>query len=135
MLFTNVTSRPQQFLLDIVTSAGPRQLPMTHAYLTLESRESRIILSDFRFGMSSVLHTSTAVLFGGVIDGRDVLFLHRDHPFDDHWNIWSPSHHVEWLAHYRRPPCPCFWRAQCSIGDEKRSGWLRTTHPGPLEVP
>lgn len=78
MLSTNVTSRPQQFLLDIATSAGPRQLPMTHAYLTLESRESRIILSDFQFGMSSVLHTSTAVLFGGVIDGRDVLFLHGD---------------------------------------------------------
>ena len=51
---------------------------MTHAYLTLESRESRIILSDFQFGMSSVLHTSTALLFGGVIDGRDVLFLHGD---------------------------------------------------------
>ena len=49
---------------------------MTHAYLTLESRESRIILSDFQFGTSSVLHTSAAVLFAGVIDGRDVLFLH-----------------------------------------------------------
>ena len=51
---------------------------MTHAYLTLKSRESRVILSDFRFGASSVLHTSAAVLFAGVIDGRDVLFLHGD---------------------------------------------------------
>jgi hypothetical protein len=51
---------------------------MTHAYLTLDSRESRIILSDFQFGRSSVLHTSATVLFAGVIDGRDVLFLHGD---------------------------------------------------------
>jgi Beta-galactosidase, domain 3/Beta-galactosidase, domain 2 len=51
---------------------------MTHAYLTLDSRESRIILVDFQFGTSSVLHTSATVLFAGVIDGRDVLFLHGD---------------------------------------------------------
>jgi len=51
---------------------------MTHAYLTLESRESRVILSDFQFGTSSALHSSTAVLFGGIIDGRDVLFLHGE---------------------------------------------------------
>lgn len=45
--------------------------------ITLDGRESKVIVTDYSFGSSSKARYSTAwVFFGGVIGGRDILFLH-----------------------------------------------------------
>ncbi|ESK87034.1 glycoside hydrolase family 35 protein [Moniliophthora roreri MCA 2997] len=67
------------FNLDITTKANstePFRLPYP---IILRGRESKVIVTDYLFGASSRLtYTIAQVLFAGVIDGRDVLFLYGD---------------------------------------------------------
>ncbi|ESK87049.1 glycoside hydrolase family 35 protein [Moniliophthora roreri MCA 2997] len=67
------------FNLDITTKADstkPFRLPYP---IILQGRESKVIVTGYLFGASSRLtYTTAQVLFAGVIDGRDVLFLYGD---------------------------------------------------------
>ncbi|KAJ7740521.1 glycoside hydrolase family 35 protein [Mycena metata] len=66
------------FGLSVETRKGELlQLPLVASRITLGGRQSKAIVVDYTFGArSSVTYSTAAVFFAGVIDGRDVLFLH-----------------------------------------------------------
>jgi hypothetical protein len=66
------------FKVTVQTSAGALQIPSAASAITLGGRQSKVIVTDYAFGKSRALYSTASVLFAGVIDGRDVLFLHGD---------------------------------------------------------
>ncbi|KAF8958808.1 glycoside hydrolase superfamily [Flammula alnicola] len=67
------------FKLNVTSSAGALQIPLVAPAITIGGRQSKVIMTDYSFGSSSKAMYSTAqVFFSGVINGRDVLFLHGD---------------------------------------------------------
>ena len=67
------------FSLTVSTSNGTFSIPRTFSSITLDGRESKVIVTDYTFGNSSKLLYSTAqVFFAGQIGTRDVLFLYGD---------------------------------------------------------
>ncbi|KAJ6585751.1 glycoside hydrolase family 35 protein [Mycena capillaripes] len=64
------------FKLTVDTLQGTLQLPLIAPAITLGGRESKTIVTDYKFGASVLTYSTAAILFSGVIDGRDVLFLH-----------------------------------------------------------
>ncbi|KAJ3571523.1 hypothetical protein NP233_g3704 [Leucocoprinus birnbaumii] len=65
------------FKLNVTTSAGNLQIPTVASAITLGGRQSKVIVTDYRFGSAShALYSTSPIFFAGVIDGRDVLFLH-----------------------------------------------------------
>ncbi|KAF9259410.1 glycoside hydrolase family 35 protein [Marasmius fiardii PR-910] len=72
-----------QFKLTVTTSptlSGARkvQIPQFAPAITLNGRESKVIVTDYLFGSSRALYSTASVLFAGTIDGKDVLFLYGD---------------------------------------------------------
>ncbi|KDR66703.1 hypothetical protein GALMADRAFT_80472, partial [Galerina marginata CBS 339.88] len=67
------------FKLNITTSAGALKIPIVASAITIGGRQSKVITTDGNFGFGSkVLYSTAQIFFAGVIDGRDVLFLHGD---------------------------------------------------------
>ena len=67
------------FSLTVSTSNGTFSIPRTFSSITLDGRESKVIVTDYTFGASSKLLYSTAsIFFAGQIGDRDVLFLFGD---------------------------------------------------------
>ncbi|KAF8173226.1 glycoside hydrolase family 35 protein [Mycena galopus ATCC 62051] len=64
------------FHLTVDTLHGTLQLPLIAPAITLGGRESKVIVADYKFGRSALTFSTAAILFAGVIGGRDVLFLH-----------------------------------------------------------
>ncbi|KAJ7133272.1 glycoside hydrolase family 35 protein, partial [Mycena epipterygia] len=64
------------FKLTVDTLQGSLQLPLVASNITLGGRQSKTIVTDYKFGSSTLSYSTATVLFAGVIDGRDVLFLH-----------------------------------------------------------
>ncbi|KAJ6517287.1 glycoside hydrolase family 35 protein [Mycena vitilis] len=64
------------FKLSVDTLQGTLKLPLVAPAITLGGRESKVIVTNYRFGSSVLTYSTASVLFAGVIDGRDVLFLH-----------------------------------------------------------
>jgi hypothetical protein len=64
------------FKLTVETFQGILQLPLIAPAITLGGRESKLIVTNYQFGSSALTFSTATILFGGVIDGRDVLFLH-----------------------------------------------------------
>ncbi|CAE6498012.1 unnamed protein product [Rhizoctonia solani] len=61
------------FKLTVKASSG--SIPVQ---VTLDGRQSKVIVTDFAFGSSRALYSTAAVFFAGKLNGRDVLFLHGD---------------------------------------------------------
>ncbi|TFK27561.1 glycoside hydrolase family 35 protein [Coprinopsis marcescibilis] len=75
----SVSEQTINFKLNVTTSVGPLQIPTwTPHSITLSGRQSKVIVTDYSFGSSKVLYSTAQVFYAGVIDGRDVLFLHGD---------------------------------------------------------
>ncbi|KAI0629927.1 glycoside hydrolase superfamily [Trametes polyzona] len=67
------------FQLTIPSSHGPLTIPQHARSITLNGRQSRVILTDYTFGASgSVLYSTASVFFAGTIGDRDVLFIYGD---------------------------------------------------------
>uniref|UniRef100_A0A8H7XXB1 beta-galactosidase n=1 Tax=Psilocybe cubensis TaxID=181762 RepID=A0A8H7XXB1_PSICU len=65
--------------LNVTTSAGALQIPLQSPDITIGGRQSKVINTDYKFGSASkALYSTAQVLFAGIIDGRDILFLHGD---------------------------------------------------------
>ncbi|KAG6827509.1 hypothetical protein H0H92_011481 [Tricholoma furcatifolium] len=67
------------FKLNVTTNATPNsiQIPVVASSIALSGRQSKVIVTNYAFGdSSSALYSTAQVFFAGVIDGRDVLFLH-----------------------------------------------------------
>lgn len=68
------------FHITVNTSAGPLTIPTSLSDgITLNGRQSKVIVTDYSFGNSNKLLYSTAnILFAGVIGEQDVVFLYSD---------------------------------------------------------
>lgn len=63
--------------MNVTTSAGDVQIPTVANAITLSGRQSKVIVTDYNFGSASkALYSTAQIFFAGVIDDRDVLFLH-----------------------------------------------------------
>ncbi|EEB90965.1 hypothetical protein MPER_10755, partial [Moniliophthora perniciosa FA553] len=66
-----------EFKLNVTTASGASfQIPNIAGAITLDGRQSKVLVTDYAFGSSRALYSTAEVFFAGVIDGRDVLFLH-----------------------------------------------------------
>ncbi|KAL5524694.1 hypothetical protein ACEPAF_9839 [Sanghuangporus sanghuang] len=66
------------FSLQVSTSIGQLTVPQTIPSIRLSGRQSKVIVTDYRFGESHVLYSTASILFAGHIGSRDVLFLYGD---------------------------------------------------------
>ena len=74
-IFSAITT----FKLNVTTQNGALQIPLVAPEITLDGRESKVVVTDYTFGSSSKLLYSTAQIFyASTIDKRDILFLHGD---------------------------------------------------------
>lgn len=65
------------FKLNITTpTSGVIQVPIVAPAITISGRISKLALSGYSFGSSTVDYTTAQVFFAGTIGGRDVLFLY-----------------------------------------------------------
>lgn len=64
--------------MDVKTSAGKITLPQTVPSITISGRQSKVIVTDYKFGNSRALYSTAPVFFAGRIGTRDVLFLYGD---------------------------------------------------------
>ena len=67
------------FKVNIAAQNGPLQIPIVVPAITLDGRESKVIVTDYTFGSSSkLLYSKAQIFYASTIDERDVLFLHGD---------------------------------------------------------
>ncbi|EIN12800.1 glycoside hydrolase family 35 protein [Punctularia strigosozonata HHB-11173 SS5] len=66
------------FGLDVDTSIGQLHLPRLSDSLSVIGRQSKIVVTDYHFGTSTLLYSTAQVYFAGRIGDRDVLFLYGD---------------------------------------------------------
>ncbi|KAI0662113.1 glycoside hydrolase superfamily [Cubamyces menziesii] len=67
------------FNIAVPTSQGTLNIPLTTGGITLDGRQSKVIVTDYTFGAhGSVLYSTASVFFAGTIGSRDVLFLFGD---------------------------------------------------------
>lgn len=71
------------FKLNVTTSVGSFQIPRVVSAITLNGRQSKVVVTDYSFGSSKVLYSTAQVLYAGQIGNRDVLFLYGD-PSQEH---------------------------------------------------
>ncbi|CAK5271692.1 unnamed protein product [Mycena citricolor] len=72
------------FNMTIATSLSPTlNIPLVTPTLTISGRESKLILTNYAFGGSTVDYTTAQVFFAGKIGTRDVLFLYGQ-PTESH---------------------------------------------------
>jgi hypothetical protein len=64
--------------IDVTTSIGEIHLPQYVTSLSLVGRQSKLIVTDYDFGSSSLLYSTAHVFFAGTIGDRDILFLYGD---------------------------------------------------------
>ncbi|KAJ7627105.1 glycoside hydrolase family 35 protein [Roridomyces roridus] len=61
------------------TESGEVTLPVIAPGITLGGRQSKVIVTDYKFGAHSRMAWTTAsIAFAGVIGGRDIILLHGD---------------------------------------------------------
>ena len=53
-------------------------LPRTTGSIALDGRQSKVIVTDYTFGTSSLLYSTAGIFFAGTIGSRDVLYLFGD---------------------------------------------------------
>jgi hypothetical protein len=63
------------FKLKVDTSEGPLTVPRYGNAITLNGHQSKILVTDFRFGKKTLLYSTAEVLSYSVIDGKEVLAL------------------------------------------------------------
>ncbi|KZV98894.1 putative beta-galactosidase [Exidia glandulosa HHB12029] len=66
------------FKMTVPTSEGALSIPHATPPISLSGRQSKVIVTDYAFGSDRMLYSTASVLFAGIIDGRNVLFLHGD---------------------------------------------------------
>ncbi|KAH9891918.1 glycoside hydrolase superfamily [Cubamyces lactineus] len=67
------------FKLTIPSSRGPLDIPQHVPDISLNGRQSKVIVSDYTFGASgSLLYSTAPIFFAGTIGPRDVLFVYGE---------------------------------------------------------
>ena len=73
-IFSAITT----FKLNVTTQNGALQIPLVAPEITLDGRESKVVVTDYTFGSSKLLYSTAQIFYASTIDKRDVLFLHGD---------------------------------------------------------
>ncbi|KAF8060198.1 glycoside hydrolase family 35 protein [Lyophyllum atratum] len=63
------------FKVNVATSIGNITIPQFAAPVRLSGRQSKIVVTDFRFGENSLVYSTAEVLSHSIIDGKSVLAL------------------------------------------------------------
>ncbi|KAF7978651.1 hypothetical protein HWV62_45164 [Athelia sp. TMB] len=66
------------FQMNVTASTGEIKLPQIVNSITIGGRQSKVIVTNYSFGNSSLLYSTAQVLFAGCIGQRDVVFLYGD---------------------------------------------------------
>ncbi|KAI5782710.1 putative beta-galactosidase C [Geopyxis carbonaria] len=69
---TSTSNAVVNFRLDVTTSAGNVTIPNVQ----LDGRESKIVVTDYRFGKHELLYSSAEVLTYAIVDSKPVLVLY-----------------------------------------------------------
>ncbi|KLO05165.1 glycoside hydrolase family 35 protein [Schizopora paradoxa] len=77
-LTDNTAKNVVNFTMEAKTSAGTIKLPQTVSSITISGRQSKVIVTDYKFGNSRALYSTAPVFFAGRIGTRDVLLLYGD---------------------------------------------------------
>lgn len=76
---TVFVSASTAFNLTVTTSAGTISIPQAVPNITLNGRQSKVIVTDYHYGSSGFILWSTApIFFAGRIGTRDVLYVTAD---------------------------------------------------------
>ena len=78
------------FKINVTTSTGNVQLPQVASAMTLNGRQSKVIVADYSFGTSKLLYATAQILFAGRIGHRDVLYLYGN-PKQEHEAALVPT--------------------------------------------
>ena len=73
-IFSAITT----FKLNVTTQNGALQIPLVAPEITLDGRESKVVVTDYTFGSSKLLYSTAQIFYASTIDKRDILFLHGD---------------------------------------------------------
>ncbi|KAB8201123.1 putative beta-galactosidase B [Aspergillus parasiticus] len=65
----------EKFTVKVNTSEGALTIPQYGSQITLNGHQSKIIVTDFKFGSKTLLYSTAEVLTYAVIDGKEVLAL------------------------------------------------------------
>lgn len=65
-------------MLDAETSLANLTLPRTIPWISLHGRQSKVIVTDYTFGASSLLYSTASIFFAGRIGSRDIIFFYGD---------------------------------------------------------
>ncbi|GLB44363.1 putative beta-galactosidase [Lyophyllum shimeji] len=63
------------FKVNVATSVGNLTIPQFSAPVRLSGRQSKVLVTDFRFGDRSLVYSTAEVLSHSVVDGKSVLAL------------------------------------------------------------
>lgn len=66
------------FKMNITTTVGILHVPLVASSIQLDGRQSKVIVTDYSFGLSKLVYSTARVFYAGSIGDRDVLFLHGD---------------------------------------------------------
>ncbi|KAE8351357.1 putative beta-galactosidase B [Aspergillus coremiiformis] len=65
----------EKFTVKVNTSDGPLTIPQYGTQITLNGHQSKIVVTDFKFGSKTLLYSTAEVLTYALIDGKEVLAL------------------------------------------------------------
>lgn len=65
----------EQFKLDVTTSEGNITIPQLSNTITIDGHQSKILVTDFKFGEKKLVYSTAEVLSYAIIDGKEVLAL------------------------------------------------------------
>ncbi|KAI6156505.1 glycoside hydrolase family 35 protein [Pisolithus thermaeus] len=71
------------FKMNITTESETVQIPRVASAITLNGRQSKVIVANYSFGLSKLRYATAQVLYAGRIGSRDVLYLYGD-PLQEH---------------------------------------------------
>lgn len=89
------SSATTEFTLAIDTSAGDLTIPQAVPAITLGGRQSKVVVTDYGFGSSSLLYSTAQILSAGKIGTKDVLFLYGDTDQDHEISIFLDGNTTE----------------------------------------
>ncbi|KAG9054012.1 hypothetical protein FS842_006438 [Serendipita sp. 407] len=67
-----------RYTLQLSTNSGELRLPIFYETFLLKYRTTELIVTDIKFGNSSLIYTSASIFFAGRMGSRDVLVLYGD---------------------------------------------------------
>lgn len=72
---TSSSGSTERFKLDVTTSEGNMTIPRFGNAITIDGHQSKILVTDFKFGDKKLIYSTAEVLSYAIIDGKELLAL------------------------------------------------------------